>query len=174
MKYFVLVFVVIVCGFVGYLFSRKYKMRANFFSALILLCQKFDVEINYSRERLKNIFLSLDNKNSSNLYGIDKNFISYLDKEVELDKNELFKGINFLKDNEKDMIFPFFKSLGRSDVDSQSKEVKNYQNRFENLSNGANQDNKKYGSLAIKLGVIVGLFLVVLFIWGGYGCWNNF
>ena len=164
MKYFLLLMLVLIGGGVGYLFARKYKKRADFFSALIFLCQKFDVEINYSRERLKNIFLSLDEKNKKNLYGIDKNFISYLDKEVDLDKGELFKEINFLKDNEKDMIFPFFRCLGRGDVDSQSKEIKNYQNRFETLSTQAEQENKKYGSLSIKLGIIVGLFLVVLFI----------
>lgn len=174
MKYFLLLMLVLIGGGVGYLFARKYKKRADFFSALIFLCQKFDVEINYSRERLKNIFLSLDEKNKKNLYGIDKNFISYLDKEVDLDKGELFKEINFLKDNEKDMIFPFFRCLGRGDVDSQSKEIKNYQNRFETLSTQAEQENKKYGSLSIKLGIIVGLFLVVLFIWGWYGCWNYF
>lgn len=164
MKYFILIVIVLMGGFIGYLFARKYKQRANFFSALILLCQKFDVEINYSRERLKNIFLSLDEKIKKNLFGIDKNFISYLDKEIELDKNELFKNINFLKENEKDIIFPFFKSMGRSDIDSQSKEIKNYQNRFETLSLSADQENKKYGSLSIKLGIIAGLFLVVLFV----------
>lgn len=162
MKYFLLVMLVLAGGIIGYAFAKKYKQRANFFSALIILCQKFDVEINYSRERLKNIFLSLDEKNKKNLFGIDKNFISYLDKEVELEKTELFKNINFLKDNEKDVIFPFFKSLGRSDVDSQSKEIKNFLTRFENLSSSAELDNKKYGSLSIKLGIISGLFLVVI------------
>ena len=79
-------------------------------------------------------------------------------------KESLFKNINFLKNDEKDVIFMFFKSLGRSDVDSQSKEIKNYQTRFESFSSTANNDNKKYGALSIKLGIIAGLFLIVLFI----------
>ena len=148
------------------MFSKKYKRRANFFQALVTLCQKFDVEINFSRDRLKNIFNSIDEKIKTNLCGIDKNFIAYLDKETSLEKEELFKNINFLKDNEKDVIFPFFRALGRSDVDSQSKEIKNYQSRFENISLLAIQDNKKYGSLSIKLGLIAGLFVVVIFLWG--------
>ncbi len=166
MKYVILTAVVILCGFIGYLFSRKYKQRSNFFSALILLCQKFDVEINYSRERLKNIFLSLDEKIKKNLSGIDKNYLLYLDKEIELEKSELFKNIGFLKESEKDVIFPFFRTLGRSDVDSQSKEIKNYLTRFESLFSSADAENKKYGTLSIKLGVILGLFLVVIFVWG--------
>ncbi len=164
MKYVILILLVVLCTFIGFIFSKKYSVRANFYQALLYLCQKFDIEINYSRERLKNIFLGLDDKNKSALRGIDKNYIAFIDKEAPLDKNNLFKGINFLKDNEKDLIFTFFKSLGRSDVDSQSKEIKNFQSRFEELTSKTNAENKKYGSLSIKLGLICGLVLVVILI----------
>lgn len=164
MKYFLLISLVFITTFIGYLFSKKYKTRSNFFQALLYLCQKFDIEINFSRERLKNIFENIDEKNKGYLKGINTNFISFIDKETSLDKDNLFKGINFLKDDEKDVIFTFFKSLGRSDVDSQSKEIKNFQTRFETFSSQANQDNKKYGSLSVKLGLVVGLLIVVIFI----------
>ncbi len=164
MKYIFLILLALATTFIGYMFSRKYRIRANFFQALLFLCQKFDIEINFSRERLKNIFLSLDEKNKSSLKGIDKNFIAFIDGDSPLDKESLFKGITFLKDDEKDMIFTFFKSLGRSDVDSQSKEVKNFQARFESVAEKVNSDNKKYGSLSIKLGIVAGLLLVVIFI----------
>ena len=164
MKYFLLALMVGLCIYIGYMFSRKYKTRANFFQALVMLCQKFDVEINYSRERLKNIFSSLDEKQKHKLHGIDNNYISYMNKETPLERDFLFKNIKFLKEEEKDVIFMFFKNLGRSDVDSQSKEIKNFQTRFEALSSSANTDNKKYGSLSIKLGIIAGLVIVVLFI----------
>lgn len=164
MKYIFLILLALATTFIGYMFSRKYRIRANFFQALLFLCQKFDIEINFSRERLKNIFLSLDEKNKSSLKGIDKNFIAFIDGDSTLDKESLFKGITFLKDDEKDMIFTFFKSLGRSDVDSQSKEVKNFQARFESVAEKVNSDNKKYGSLSIKLGIVAGLLLVVIFI----------
>lgn len=164
MKYVLLILLVCVTTFIGYVFSKKYRTRVNFFQALLYLCQKFDIEINFSRERLKNIFESLDEKNKNNLKGIDKNFISFIDKEVSLEKENLFKGITFLKEDEKDLIYTFFKSLGRSDVDSQSKEIKNFQSRFETLVTQTNAENKKYGSLSIKLGVIAGLLIVVIFI----------
>ena len=96
MKYVLLILLVCVATFIGYVFSKKYRTRANFFQALLYLCQKFDIEINFSRERLKNIFESLDEKNKNNLKGIDKNFISFIDKEVSREKENLFKGITFL------------------------------------------------------------------------------
>lgn len=164
MKYILLIALLIVCVLIGYIFSRKYSTRANFFKAIISLCQKFDIEINYSRERLKNIFLNLDENIKKDLKGIDKNYLSFIDKETPLDKNSLFIGINFLKEEEKDVLFNFFRVLGRSDVESQSREIKNFLKRFEELSQTAITENKKYGSLSIKLGVIAGLVLIVLFI----------
>lgn len=164
MKYLLLAIFVGAAIYVGFIFSKKYRTRENFFLALVMLCQKFDVEINYSRQRLKNIFSSLDDKQKKSLHGIDKNFLSFIDKESPLEKEYLFNRINFLKEDEKDVIFMFFKNLGRSDVDSQSKEIKNFQARFESISTKAIQENKKYGSLSIKLGIIAGLFIVVLFI----------
>lgn len=164
MKYLLLIFLAGICIFIGYVFSKKYRQRAGFFQALVMLCQKFDVEINFSRERLKNILINLDPKHKARLAGLVENFISYIEQESSLEKETLFKGISFLKEEEKDVIFLFFKTLGRSDVDSQSKETKNYQSRFENLSALANNDNKKFGSLSIKLGIIAGLFIIVLFL----------
>ena len=164
MKYFLLAILACVAIYLGYIFSKKYKTREKFFLSLVMLCQKFDVEINYSRQRLKNIFESLDDKQKKSLCGIDKNFLSFIDKETPLEKEYLFNGISFLKEDEKDVIFMFFKNLGRSDVDSQSKEIKNFQSRFETISTNAIKENKKYGSLSIKLGVVAGLFIFVLFI----------
>ncbi len=164
MRYILLSILVFLSVFIGYLFSKKYRNRKNFFQALVLLCNKFDIEINYSRERVKNIFDSLDEKIKINLYGMDNNFLSFINKENNLDKHSLFKNITFLKEEEKDVILLFFKSLGRSDVDSQSKEIKNFKLKFENLSSTSNNENKKYGSLSIKLGIIFGLLIIVLFI----------
>lgn len=162
MKYTFLIILVLSCILIGYIFSRKYRVRKDFFLSLVYLCQKFDIEINYSRERLKNIFDSLEEKHKSKLCGIDKNFISFINKEIKLDKDSLFKGINFLKENEKDIITMFFKTLGRSDVESQIKEIKNYQIKFDEMSNLAINENKKYGMLSLKLGIITGLLLIVI------------
>lgn len=162
MNWIIIALLFLACVFIGYIFSLKYRKRYNFFRSLVLLCQKLDVEINYSRERLKNLFLNFDDKTKRNLQGLDKNFLEYLENNKSLEEGNLFKNINFLKQNEKDMIFVFFKSLGRSDLDNQSKELKNYEKRFEELSSLATTENKRYGTLSIKLGVVAGLMIVIL------------
>ena len=164
MKYLIIILSMTLCIYIGYSISKKYKKRSNFFKATVMLCQKFDVQINYSRDRVKMIFEGLDEKHKGQLYGIDKNYIAYLNQENQLDKENLFKSISFLKEEEKDILFMFFKNLGRSDVESQSKEVKNFQSRFEELASASSNDMKKYGNIAIKLGIVAGLFIAVVLI----------
>ena len=89
MKWIIMGVLFCVCAGVGYLFSMKFKKRVQFYSALIMLAQKLDVEINFSRERLKKLIESVDDKTRKNLFEVDKNFISYLDSEGELDMNKL-------------------------------------------------------------------------------------
>ena len=163
-KFVCLLMLASICVYIGYRFSNKYKKRAEFFQAMVMLCQKFDVEINYSKERVKNILSGLDVKIKNKLLGIEKNYIAFLEQEQSLEKSVLFQNISILSQSEQDTIFMFFKSLGRSDLESQSKEIRNYQTRFEEMSNVSQNDNKKYGSLSIKLGIIAGLFLIVLLV----------
>ncbi len=162
MKWVLLAVLFAVCVAIGYVFSMKYKRRVQFYSALILFAQKLDVEINYSRERLKKLIENMDEKTKKNLFGLDKNFLNYLSGSEQLTQEALFKNCPVLKPDEKQMVFLFFKSLGRSDVSGQSKEIGNFLKRFdENLTKCA-AENKKYGSLSFKLGIIAGLFVVVI------------
>ena len=96
MKIVLLGLLFIVCVLVGYMFSLKYKKRQKFFSSLIMLAEKLDVEINYSRERLKKLISEFDTNNKNHLLGVDKNFINYLDGDSELTADLLFKNVSIL------------------------------------------------------------------------------
>ncbi len=163
MKFILLGALMFICIFIGYIISLKYSRRAKFFKTIVMLCQKLNVEINFSRERLKALFLSFDEKTQKQLASLDKNYIEYLENNSQLTEENLFKGITFLKQNEKDLLLLFFKSLGRSDLASQSQELSNYEKRFTEFSELSSSENKKFGSLSIKLGIIAGLVVVVLF-----------
>lgn len=164
MKWVLIIVLFCVCLAIGYAFSIKYKRRVQFYSALIMLAQKLDVEINFSRERLKKLIETIDEKMKRDLFGVDKNFIAYLDSEGQLDMNKLFEKCSFLKVEEKEMVFLFFKNLGRSDITGQTKEIQNFLKRFDDNLTKCTAENKKYGALCLKLGVIAGLFLAVILI----------
>lgn len=164
MKWALMAVMFVACVGVGYVLSLKYKKRVDFFSSLIYLAQKLDVEINFSRERLKKLIEGFDEKLRKNLNGVDKAFISYLEGGGELTAEKLFAKNTLIKSEEKEAITMFFKSLGRSDVENQSKEIKNSISRFEKFLNDASLDNKKYGKLGTKLGIIAGIAAILLMI----------
>mgnify|MGYP002798444947 CR=1 FL=1 len=162
MKYVLIVVVFCLCVFVGILFSNKYTRRKRFFESLIALADKLALDIKFSRQRLKVLLENFDASNKKNLLGIDENFIEFLDKKCELSNETLFKKADILKAEEKDFILLFFKTLGRSDVENQTKEIQSFIARFNEFKTKCDTEQKKYGALSWKLGVVAGLFWAVI------------
>ena len=98
------------------------------------------------------------------MLGIDEGFVSYLDKKTELNEKEVFKKADVLKKDEKDFIMLFLKTLGRSDVENQTKEIASFTNRFQEMRAISDSEYKKYGTLSLKLSLIAGLFFVIVLI----------
>lgn len=162
MKYILMCVLFGVCVLVGYIYSTKFLKRKRFFSALIALADKLSLEINYSRERLKILLENFDNSIKKHLLGIDTAFVNYLDRREELTSANVFKNASVLKDDEKICVLLFLKTLGRSDVENQTKEISSFVSRFSQMQAQCEVENKKYGSLSLKLGLIAGLFFVII------------
>lgn len=162
MKYILILCVFAVCTYIGHIFSVKYSKRKKFFGALICFADKLSLEINFSRERLKVLIENFDSKQRKCLLGVDEAFLAYLDKREELTLENMFKKANVLKNDEKDAVLLFFKTLGRSDVENQTKEIGSFVSRFSDMKVVCDSEQKKYGSLSLKLGIIAGLFCAVI------------
>jgi len=164
MKYVLIAVIFAVCCLGGWFFSIKFLKRKRFFHSLISLAEKLSLEINFSRERLKVLLENIDESNKKHLLGIDEKFIEYLDKKSELSSENIFKKSDCLKSEEKEQILLFLKTLGRSDVENQTKEIQSFISRFNEIKNKCDEEQKKYGSLSIKLGVVAGLFIAIILI----------
>lgn len=162
MKYALIVVVFCACVMVGYIISNRFSKRKKFFASLIAFADKISVEINFSRERLKILIENFDISNKNNLLGIDKKFLEYLDKKSELTTEEIFQKSDILKPEEKDLVLLFLKTLGRSDVENQTKEINGFISRFNEIKAVCDTEHKKYGALSMKLGVIAGLFCAII------------
>lgn len=163
---FILVGVVLVgMGYIGFGLARFYRRRKRFFADLILFCEKLCVDISFSKETLKIIV-------SSNLTNFSKDFKNvlerYLDflslKSSEVTPNLLFKGSTLLSKEEQENIALFFKSLGRLDVSCQVVDINNFKNKFLNFQSNADEENKKFGSLSLKLMLLFGALVVIILI----------
>lgn len=162
MKYVFIFFAFCLCVLVGYAVSLKYTKRRNFFQSLVDLSTKLSLDINFSRDKLKNLIENYDNSSKKFLCGVDEKFLSYLAKKEELNSNVMFKDCEFLKNDEKDLVLLFFKALGRSDVENQTKEIKNFGEKFSQIKDICEVEKKKFGGLSLKLGIVAGLFLAII------------
>ena len=64
----------------------------------------------------------------------------------------------------KEFILLFLKTLGRSDVENQTKEISSFLQRFNEKKEETEKEFKKYGSLSLKLSVVAGLFFTILLV----------
>ena len=164
MKILIIALLFCLCVLIGWRVSMRFQKRKKFFASLISLADKLSLEINFSRERLKVLIENCDDAMRKNLLEIDNRFVDYLDRKIELDSKQIFKNADILKNEEKEVVLLFLKALGRSDVENQTKELKNFISRFNEIKSQCDQEQKKYGTLSFKLGIVAGLFLAIILI----------
>ena len=75
---------------------------------------------------------------------------------------EIFKEVKILKDEEKHVILCFFSELGKLDVYNQTKQIENSKIKFQEIVNSCTEEKKKYGTLYLKLGIILGLLIALI------------
>lgn len=105
----------------------------------------------------------MENVSSKELSALCNDFYNALVERNKISFDDISK-VKILKKDEKDMVYKIFSSLGRYDAYSQSKEISNYKNKVNEFYLVADEECKKYASLFIKLGVIIGVLVCLLII----------
>lgn len=161
----ILILVILFCfTLLGYKIASFYINRKKFFSSLELLMSSIELDITFSHDKLKNIIERNSNALSSKeLVNVCSNVCDNLKNHKKLD-DEIFVNISILRKDERELLLKFFGSLGKYDAISQSKEIKTYLAKVTEYSNVADLECKKYASLFIKLGIIIGLLVCLLII----------
>ncbi len=161
----IILVLIIVCGFgyVGWGLSLYYKKRNAFFCGLILFCDKIRADINFSNKNLLEIIKvqTCDVQVGKLL----NNFCEYLkDKKIELNKKQLFKGIMFLKDEEKELILNFFSRLGRHDTENEIKLIDDFKTAITPVSEISSKQVNKEAKLSIKISFLLGLMIAIVIV----------
>ncbi len=155
MKFFIGILLIVLSTIVGYLFSLKYTERRVFFEEFNNVVTRLKNEILFTQKPVIDVLNSLLNKNSDVLLVYN----TYL-----YDKSDYTKNIKYLSFNEKRFIFDFLTSIGIGDATSQGKLVDVTMEQSTCFLRQAVEDEKKYKTLFIKLGILVGISLFVLII----------
>lgn len=154
--------------FIGILISKKYSNRLNILKNLKNALNMFEVKINFSFETIPEIFNEISNKVSGpagkmfadTVKNIEqKNMIAgeAWEKSVELNGSSL-------KKDDIDCLKTLGKLLGKTDVDGQVNQIELVCTFLENQINEADEEKHKNEKMYQKLGVIVGLMLIIVLI----------
>lgn len=156
------VIIVVFCTVVGFLLAKKYRKRKQFFAQLYLFNERFLNELSYYRRPLAECIGQFAYKGEFALL-LDLYFEciesgSYL---LDVKNNAEF---SFLTEEEKNGVIDYFRMLGKGDSASQKTHFSAQQASLQKWRVDAENLAKKYEDLYVKLGFLIGLFLLIILI----------
>ena len=149
--------------FCGYLLTRKYRQRKEFFLQFKEFNERFLTEISYTRRPISEFVALYSYKGEFEmLLQIFFDTISKKNlKEEKLTDNALFC---FLTQEEKSLTEDYFLMIGKGDSISQKGYFSSAKEKLIKLQNDSESACKRYGDLYIKIGFLCGLFILILII----------
>lgn len=158
--------IIVLCGFVGYGVSNSFTQRKKFFFCFSNFLNLLRSDISFSSTKLETIikkqlnFPSLSKEFKQML----KNYLLTLQSNLILNNDTLFKGITILSNEEMERLYYFFSKLGKVDIKNQIEEIDKMFSVNEIYLTQSNFESKKYSSLYVKLGIIIGAFVAIVII----------
>lgn len=149
-------------GYVGYSISSYYINKKKFYYCILNFVNNLKIQINFLEESLEKI-LNNEKVCNKDFMRLIENYKKMLYKQSCL-KDDLFIGISILSEQEEDVIYNFFKTLGRLDMENQITIIDNFIGAIDNYYVISKNDCNKYSGLYTKLGIIIGAFLSLIII----------
>jgi stage III sporulation protein AB len=159
---------VITSTWVGFEWSSRLSNRPKQIRQLKNALQRLEAEILYSQLPLNEAFLVIAKQTPQPI----SKFFDTLYYELEHDKRDLFsvweQSVNGLMKysslgrNEQEIIKQFGRTLGQHDFHQQQKHIQLTLSHLERELEEARDHHLKYGKMAKSLGVLCGLFVVLL------------
>lgn len=135
----------------GIKLSEKYTEKYKLYKSLNEFNEDFYGEVNFFREGIgtlgKRIYLS-------------DIFCRMLNEYFTEGKIEKFP--KFLTETQKNDIINYFSAIGKSDAETQDEIYRNYSRKYISELQSAGEEQKKYGSLCKKAGLLIGLAVFVI------------
>lgn len=144
----------IVSTYIGYYFSKKYIERKKFYKDFFYFNKNLYNQVSYSQNSLVKITREI--KEESNFYTMLK--------EIIVDKKE---NVNFsfkLLQEDEELFNSYVSNLGKSDYETQKKYLSEMDSVILKKLTEAEEDEKKYKNIYLKLGFAIGLIILIILI----------
>lgn len=152
--------------FVGYKIFYYYKLRKEFFENLCDFCACLQSQINYLKNDLCQIINSRQGCYGKPFWELLNGFANFNNhnKDNQIKFSELLNKLNILSEEEKQKLCNFFDILGKSNQFDQLAQISCFKNEFAlKLAQSEGEIDKK-GKTAIKLGALLSLTILIIFI----------
>ena len=145
---------------VGYVLASKFRNRKLFFAQLKLFNERFLREMDYAKRPIKEFVQIYAYKGDFN------DILSiYLDKLGQFDDFlTVFPEIGYFTREEIRMICDYFNSLGKGDSLTQKSNFSTLDSQLSEYYKKAEIEYKKYADLYVKLGVLIGLAIIIVIV----------
>jgi|GEM_PF-2678147 stage III sporulation protein AB len=148
-------------GYIGFSIRRRCRRRSEIYKSLCKTCVMLASIMRYERPPLAEALVSCAKKTDNEINEALFGYAFYL----EAPKSPVpkhFCNSNALSDEEQNEIDDFLKGLGKTDVFGQSEYLTYYEKVFELHLKESEEQVKKKGEPAAKLGILAGVFLSLL------------
>ena len=166
MKIVILILLMGLSVYVGYMMSLRYRKRVKFMKDLVRFCDETKSNILFGQYKLIEIVDTIKPKCSKDFGKLLDLFEIYLknsynEKQLYQDAN---KYLTYLSSSELQTIVGYLTRIGTVDVEGEINNCNNYRTVFMQYRDSAESEDKKMSLMCIKLGALFGALLVVIFI----------
>lgn len=166
MKVLMLVCLLLVSSYVGYVLSRRYRRRARFMKDLQRFCEESSSNVSFNHAKVQELIDSILMDCGEEFTKLMCIYRDYLTSGCNRDllQDNIRSTLNYLKTNEIQNITNFLVNIGTSDTEGELNNFNNYNTVFKTYRDTTDQESKKMAPMCIKLGVLLGVALVVIFL----------
>ena len=163
-KFFLGIAIIAFTSFCGYLLSKKYRQRKQFYTQLREFNERFLSEISYYRRPLKEFMAAYAYQGE--FEEILRDFSIFLNEKASAGSSFLDgrRKYTFLKVEECQMLEDYFMMLGKGDSASQKGYFSAVKDSLVKLENESSNEAKRYGDLYVKIGFLCGLLILILMV----------
>lgn len=164
MKLTILTIIAVLIGYIGYYVYLQYKKVYCFICDFEKYNQLLRREIEFSKKTISSISLNFTKDCKGNFIELIKDYIDYLDKIKN--KSVIINIINKHSPKKKfnNYLIEYFSTIGMLDYKSQIDYLKLQEINIELLKNEAKNDLKTKGNLYKKIGILLGISLMIILV----------
>ncbi len=148
------IFIIIATTRIGFLYADNYKNSLKCITDFINILNRLRHEINFAKTPLERAIPNC-------LYGIEDSTRDYVNQHISEGSSPIKLGLN--KD-EQYVLDLFFGSLGKASIEIETANIDKTISALQIYKEQATQNAAKYTKLCGSLGIICGIFIVILFI----------